>query len=105
MNPTEILTAIHRLETAVNKRLAENTEQVSLHTQKLDEHCHKIDVLFENQKRVDRTVYGVGGENDGIATRIKILEEKDQVRKRQNYTVFGIALPAFLAWLWEFIKT
>lgn len=104
MDNTQIVEAIHRLERQLSDKLAENTAQLATHTQKLDEHCDKIDILFEQQKRIDRTVYGVGGEGDGLATRVKLLEESDKGRKKATYTLFGVSVPTFLVWLWDLIK-
>lgn len=104
MENQELAQAIHRLEINLLSKLSENTAQLTSHTAKLDQHCDKLDVIFDELKTLKRTVYGVGGNENGLATRTKILEESDINRKRQNYVLFGVSVPTFLNWLWELIR-
>ena len=97
MSDQDLVNAIHRLEINLSNKL-------TVHTQKLDEHCDKLDTIFKKIERLDKTVYGVGGDQDGLATRMKVMEQSESNRKTFTYTVFGVAVPPFLNWLYELMK-
>lgn len=95
MSDYDLIQAIHQLEVNL-------TNKITTHTAKLDEHCERLDVLFEKLENTERTLYGKGN-GDGLATRVKLLESDSQGRKKVTYTLFGIALPTFLNWVYELL--
>ena len=105
MDNKSVVAAIYRLESNLTAKLAENTAQLATHTEKLDSHCDKLDTVFDKIDTLNRTVYGVGGEGDGLATRTKVLEESDKGRKKATYAVASVSIPTFLAWIWDLLKT
>ena len=95
MENRELVEAIHRLELNLTTKLA-------THTEKLDEHCDKLDTIFEKLERLDRTVYGVGGPDDGLATRMKVMEGHEETRRRTLWGIATIAVPGFLKSAYDF---
>lgn len=98
MENEKIVEAIHHLELVLTTKLA-------THNEKIDEHCHKLDNLFTRLQRLDRTVYGVGSDTEGLGTRMKILENREEQRKITIWGVGAISVPTFIKATYDFLTS
>jgi len=77
MDNKEIINAIHAMQLDIGTKLA-------THTEKLGHQSDKLDILFDKLEETAHTLYGVGGKEDGITTRVKLIEKTEENRK---YTI------------------
>ena len=87
MDNKELVAAIHRMELNVTKKLTAMEAT-------LDQHCDRLDILFDKAERSDQALFGMG-EGDGLVTRAKLLEE---AKGKTNIAVAG-SYTGVLGWI------